>query len=99
MGRRALGRTTIKVTLPPSLVGELDEAARDLRTTRSYLLETAARAWLVVQNRKGRSAPSPEENGKRDILCEPSSELHIAEDGYRRTVLDDVLGVRGGTVE
>lgn len=26
-------------------------------------------------------------------LCEPSSELHIAEDWYRRTALDDVLGV------
>ena len=26
-------------------------------------------------------------------LCEPSSELHIAEDSYRRTALDDLLGV------
>lgn len=26
-------------------------------------------------------------------FCEPSSELHIAEDWYRRTALDDVLGV------
>lgn len=26
-------------------------------------------------------------------LCEPSSELHIAEDFYRRTALDDLLGV------
>ena len=26
-------------------------------------------------------------------LCEPSSELHIAEDWFRRTALDDVLGV------
>ena len=26
-------------------------------------------------------------------LCEPSSELHIAEDWYRRTALDDLLGV------
>ena len=26
-------------------------------------------------------------------LCDPSSELHIAEDWYRRTALDDVLGV------
>ena len=26
-------------------------------------------------------------------LCEPSSELHIAEDWYRRTALDDILGV------
>lgn len=26
-------------------------------------------------------------------LCEPSSELHIAEDFYRRTALDDILGV------
>jgi transposase len=26
-------------------------------------------------------------------LCEPSSELHIAEDWYRKTALDDVLGV------
>lgn len=26
-------------------------------------------------------------------LCEPSSELHIAEDWYRRTALEDVLGV------
>ena len=25
-------------------------------------------------------------------LCEPSSELHIAEDWYRRTALDDLLG-------
>jgi hypothetical protein len=25
-------------------------------------------------------------------LCEPSSELHIAEDWYRRTALEDVLG-------
>ena len=27
-------------------------------------------------------------------LCEPSSELHIAEDWYRRTALDDLLGGR-----
>ena len=26
-------------------------------------------------------------------LCEPSSELHIAEDWYRRTALADLLGV------
>lgn len=26
-------------------------------------------------------------------LCEPSSELHIAEDWYRRTALDDIVGV------
>src|SRR5579862_8614089 len=26
-------------------------------------------------------------------LCEPSSELHIAEDWFRRTALDDLLGV------
>jgi transposase len=26
-------------------------------------------------------------------LCEPSSELHIAEDWYRKTALDDILGV------
>lgn len=26
-------------------------------------------------------------------LCQPSSELHIAEDGYRRTALEDLLGV------
>jgi transposase len=26
-------------------------------------------------------------------LCDPSSELHIAEDWYRRTALDDILGV------
>lgn len=26
-------------------------------------------------------------------LCEPSSELHIAEDWYRRTAMDDLLGV------
>ncbi len=27
-------------------------------------------------------------------LCEPSSELHIAEDWYRRTALEDLIGVR-----
>jgi transposase len=27
-------------------------------------------------------------------LCEPSSELHIAEDWYRRTALEEILGVR-----
>ena len=26
-------------------------------------------------------------------LCEPASELHIAEDWYRRTALEDLLGV------
>src|SRR5258708_4780059 len=26
-------------------------------------------------------------------LCEPSSELHIAEDWYRKTALEDILGV------
>ena len=26
-------------------------------------------------------------------LCEPSSELHIAEDWFRRTALDDLLGL------
>src|SRR5690606_8052056 len=26
-------------------------------------------------------------------LCEPSSELHIAEDWYRRTALEDILGI------
>ena len=31
-------------------------------------------------------------------LCEPASELHIAEDWYRRTALDDLLGVPAGRV-
>lgn len=31
-------------------------------------------------------------------LCEPSSELHIAEDWYRRTALEDVLGVDAALV-
>ena len=31
-------------------------------------------------------------------LCEPSSELHIAEDWYRRTALEDLLGVRADQV-
>jgi hypothetical protein len=31
-------------------------------------------------------------------LCEPSSELHIAEDWYRRTALEDLLGVTPGQV-
>jgi len=31
-------------------------------------------------------------------LCEPSSELHIAEDWYRRTALEDMLGVPAGVV-
>ncbi len=32
-------------------------------------------------------------------LCEPSSELHIAEAWYRRTALEDLLGVAGERVE
>jgi len=32
-------------------------------------------------------------------LCEPSSELHIAEDWYRRTALEDLLGVSVDRVE
>jgi transposase len=32
-------------------------------------------------------------------LCEPSSELHIAEDWYRKTALEDVLGVPADRVE
>ena len=31
-------------------------------------------------------------------LCEPSSELHIAEDFYRRTALDDILGVAAHSI-
>ena len=31
-------------------------------------------------------------------LCEPSSELHIAEDWYRRTALEDLLGLPAETV-
>ena len=31
-------------------------------------------------------------------LCEPSSELHIAEDWYRRTALDDLLSLPGESV-
>jgi transposase len=31
-------------------------------------------------------------------LCEPSSELHIAEDWYRRTALEDLLGLQSGRV-
>ena len=31
-------------------------------------------------------------------LCEPSSELHIAEDWYRKTALDDVLGLASDRV-
>jgi transposase len=31
-------------------------------------------------------------------LCEPSSELHIAEDWYRKTALEDILGVSLGAV-
>jgi len=32
-------------------------------------------------------------------LCEPSSELHIAEDWYRRTALEDLLGIPSDRVE
>jgi len=32
-------------------------------------------------------------------LCEPSSELHIAEDWYRRTAMEDLLGVASDRVE
>lgn len=31
-------------------------------------------------------------------LCEPSSELHIAEDWYRRTALEDILGIASAHV-
>jgi transposase len=31
-------------------------------------------------------------------LCEPSSELHIAEDWYRRTALEDLLGLPGSKI-
>ena len=31
-------------------------------------------------------------------LCEPSSELHVAEDWYRKTALEDLLGVPAGQV-
>jgi transposase len=31
-------------------------------------------------------------------FCEPSSELHIAEDWYRRTALEDILGIRDDDV-
>ena len=31
-------------------------------------------------------------------LCEPSSELHIAEDWYRRTALEDLLGIKPESV-
>ncbi len=31
-------------------------------------------------------------------LCEPSSELHIAEDWYRRTALEDLLGIDAASV-
>jgi len=33
------------------------------------------------------------------LLCEPSSELHIAEDWYRRTALEDLLGLPTGRVD
>lgn len=32
-------------------------------------------------------------------LCEPSSELHIAEDWFRRTALDDLLGVAADKIQ
>lgn len=32
-------------------------------------------------------------------LCEPSSELHVAEDWYRKTALEDLLGVRSDQVD
>jgi hypothetical protein len=32
-------------------------------------------------------------------LCEPSSELHIAEDWYRRTALEDLIGLPAGAVK
>jgi len=32
-------------------------------------------------------------------LCEPSSELHIAEDWYRKTALEDLLGLRAAQVD
>jgi len=32
-------------------------------------------------------------------LCEPSSELHIAEDWYRRTALEDLLGVAADRID
>ena len=31
-------------------------------------------------------------------LCEPSSELHIAEDWYRRTALEDLLGIEDASI-
>src|SRR3989475_13307355 len=32
-------------------------------------------------------------------LCEPSSELHIAEDWYRTTALEDLLGIAAERIE
>src|SRR5438552_8767366 len=32
-------------------------------------------------------------------LCEPSSELHIAEDWYRTTALEDLLGVPAARID
>ena len=32
-------------------------------------------------------------------LCEPSSELHIAEDWYRRTALEDLLGIGADSIQ
>ena len=52
--------------------------------------------WLAEQMPPGREAISWDVMAAVLViarLCEPSSELHIAEDWFRRTALDDLLGL------
>ena len=60
----------------------LDEVCRELLPDGREAVPWSTMAAILVMAR----------------LCEPSSELHIAEDWYRRTALEDLLGVEAERV-
>ncbi len=46
MGRKALGRERINITLPPELVAQTDTAAKVTKASRSDVIETALKRHL-----------------------------------------------------
>ena len=94
------------VPLPGRGPAGSDSPGSGARGARAALRRRLARLDAVARAAAGYAAGAAAPPGREEVpwatmaavlvlarLCEPSSELHIAEDWYRRTALDDLLAL------
>ena len=109
LARHFLGATDEQLSLfeDPTPVDTARVKLRDVRVERGRSFGDVWLAWtlwraLKLDEFSERVLPRGREKVSRDDIasipviarfCEPSSELHIAEDWYRRTALEDLLGI------